>query len=265
MHLITEITYRCPASCSFCPLKKEKYPNHLSIHNFKKALKLFSEIGKRKLLTISGGEPTVIRTLSKYVEVAHDYGYVVTVATNCYNPEKLLEAKPDYVQISIDAVGEQHDSSRGLMLWHNVLKVLEYVKAGELKGFVRFTLTKYNINELYILRSRLDALGIKAKIFAMPIRGNPELLPDREAILNILKSGVAILPTRCPAGKGQFVITPDKRVLDCIFHREELGTLKKFDVDELAQILEKGKKLKEYPCGEPYWWSEGDLRCRTTR
>jgi len=258
MHIIAEITYRCPANCSFCPIKKSVVDKtYMSISEFKSALELFTTLPhNRRLLTISGGEPTLMEGLHKFVKVAYEYGFTVTVATNCYNPERLLEAKPDFVQISLDSINSNHNMSRKLELWHKVLEVLKYVKEGKLNGFVRYTLTKENINELYLLKTRLNALGLDVKIFAMPIRGSPELAPSKEDILRIIQDKVAVLPSRCPAGKGQFVLTPNMEVLDCIFHRQVLGELERFDEDELVAIVENGRKLKPYPCGEPYWWSK---------
>ena len=257
MHIIAEITYRCPANCPFCPIRKSVANRiNMEIPQFKSALELFTTLPhSRRLLTISGGEPT-LRDLHRFVWIAHKYGFTVTVATNCYDPKRLLEAKPDFVQISLDSINSYHNMSRKLELWHKVLEVLNYIKEGKLNGFVRYTLTKDNINELYQLKARLAALGLNIKIYAMPIRGCPELSPSREDILRVLKDKVAVLPSRCPAGKGQFVLTPDMKVLDCIFHRQVLGVLERFDESELAAIVENGKKLKPFPCGEPYWWSK---------
>ena len=264
MHIIAEITYRCPARCPFCPIRKELRLTRrltMDIISFKKVLELFVQRfpDSRRLLTISGGEPTMLEGLPKYVEIAHDFGFTVTVATNCYNPERLLKAKPDFVQISLDSVNNRHNDSRGLALWYKVIKVLEYVKNKELQGFIRYTLTKENITDLYTLKSKLEALGLNIKIYAMPIRGCPEKAPSESDILNVIRDKVAVLPTRCPAGKGQFVITPDLRVLDYIFHRKLLGKLEKISDDELDTIIEAGRKLPPFPCGEPYWWAgEGD-------
>ncbi len=257
MHIVAEITYTCPAKCPFCPLKEEKYRRPMDLHRYRIVLELFSVYfyGRRKLLTISGGEPTVSRNLKRYVEIAKEVGYRVTVVTNGWNPERILEAKPDFVQISLDYFEGRHNLSRKLELWHNIIKLLEYVKEGKINGFIRFTLMDDNLQDLVSLRTRLDSLGLNdIKIFAMPVRGDSERAPSKETILKAMK--YAILPSRCPAGRGMFVVTPDFRVLDCIFHRKELGRFEKFTIDEVRRIVEEGRKVKEYPCGEPYWWSK---------
>lgn len=258
MHIIAEVTYKCPANCSFCPIKKSVVnKTYMNLSDFESALELFTTLPhERRLLTISGGEPTVVERLHRYVEIARDFGFTITVATNCYNPNRLLEAKPDFVQISLDSINNHHNMSRKLELWHKVLEVLEYIGDGKLKGFIRYTLTKDNIDELYLLKTRLDALKLNVKIFAMPIRGSPELAPSKESILKIIQDKVAVLPSRCPAGKGQFVLTPSMEILDCLFHRQVLGKFEKFNKNELTTIVKNGRKLKPYPCGEPYWWSE---------
>lgn len=254
MHVIAEITYLCPAKCPFCPITKKD--EKMNLYDFKRALDLFSTLSDRRLLTISGGEPTTSVILHRFVKAAKDLGYTVTVATNCYYPDVLLKANPDFVQISVDGVENYHNTSRKIELWYKILKVLELIKQGELKGFIRYTLMKHNVDELYMLRQKLNNICPNIKIFAMPVRNNPELSPSREQILSVINDRIAVLPSRCPAGKGQFVITPDMRVLDCIFHREVLGKLENFDEEELEKIIENGRMLKSYPCGELYWWAE---------
>lgn len=257
MHIIAEITYHCPANCSFCPLKNEGSVKTMNLRKFELVLHLFSTYfhnSKRWLLTISGGEPSTVLKLKEYVDIAKEKGYTVTVVTNGWNPEKILEAKPDFVQISLDFLDAKHNMSRKLEVWHKILKLLNYIKEGELKGFIRFTLMDGNLTDLIQLRERLDNLGLNdLKIFAMPIRGTDNS-PSREQILKAMK--YAILPSRCPAGKGMFVVTPDFRVLDCLFHRQELGRFNKFTLRELGEIVDNGKKIDRYPCGEPYWWAE---------
>jgi len=260
MHVIAEVTYICPANCEFCPIRASgEYGKNMSAEKFKRVLRLFAEYfeNSRKLLTISGGEPTVRDDLPKLVKIAKKLGYTVTVATNCAFPDRLIEAKPDWVQISVDYLGSRHDVSRNIEAWFNIMRVLEWIGEEKLKGFVRFTLMNDNLSDLERLRSRLDALGLShVKIYAMPIRGCPDRSPSKEAIEYILKKKIAVLPSRCPAGKGQFVVTADFRVLDCIFHRQELGRLEEFSFDELDEIVENGRSLDPYPCGEPYWWAE---------
>lgn len=257
MHIVAEMTYNCPAKCSFCPLKKETDVRTMPFNKFKLALELFSIYfrGHRKLLTISGGEPSTLKGLKDYVDVARSLGYRITVITNGWYPEKVLEAQPDFVQISLDYIGSKHNTTRGLSLWHKILKLLEYIREGKLKGFIRFTLMEDNLNDLMTLREKLDSMGLEdLKIFAMPIRGDSDKSPSRDDILRAME--YAILPSRCPAGKGMFVVTPDFRVLDCLFHRQVLGRLEKFTIAEIEQIVEAGKKIDKYPCGDPYWWSE---------
>lgn len=257
MHLVAEITYNCPAKCSFCPLKLSQNNTTMSLQKYMKALELFSEYfdSKRKLLTISGGEPTTVKELPYYVKIGKKLGYTVTVITNGWNPERVVVAKPDFVQISLDYFGTKHDSIRGIELWNRVYILLKKIKAGKIGGFIRFTLMNDNLDDLKTLKYFLEAMGLNnMKIFAMPIKGNSEKAPSREDILEAKE--YAILPSRCPAGKGMFVLTPDMRVMDCIFHRKELGKFKEFTIGELENIVSKGREIEKYPCGEPYWWAE---------
>ena len=260
MHIIAEVTYKCPAKCEHCPIPLEKRKQTMKLHQFKSALEAFMSYfnqTSRRLLTISGGEPSLLRDLHKFVKIARDLKFTVTIVTNCYNIDNILNAKPDFVQISLDGFMNMHNNSRKIELWSNVRQMLLKIKEGRVKGFVRYTLTKHNFEDLLKIRLFLDSLGLNnVKIYAMPIRKRPELAPTEVDIYNVIKTGVAILPIRCPAGKGQFVITPEMEVLDCIFNRRVLGKLSEFSLEEIHNIVKEGRKSEFYPCGEPYWWVE---------
>jgi len=256
MHIIAEITYSCPANCDFCPLKEEDKVT-MPLDGFSRALSLFDRYlkPKRKLLTISGGEPSTCEELPEFVYEAKRLGYTTTVVTNGWNPDRILISKPDFVEISVDYYGSKHDMSRKFPLWTGVRRLLYYIKQGKLRGFIRFTLMNDNLRDLKMIREDLDNIGLQdVKIYAMPIRNCPERRPGEREIFEAMN--YAVLPSRCPAGKGQFVLTPDFRVLDCLFHRQVLGRLKDFTFDELEAILVNGREIEKYPCGEPYWWGE---------
>lgn len=236
MHLIFEVTYKCPAKCPQCPIRKRE--DTVDLETFKNVLETFKELpSSRYLLTISGGEPTVL-DLKPYVCAAKKLGYRVTVVTNGYKPSRILEAKPDAVQISVDYFGEKHDAHRGIALWNNICVLVDCIRRGELEGFLRVTLMRDNLEDLKKLYEFADGIPI----LAMPIKGNPEKEPTTEQIEEAKK--YAVLPKSCPVGKGQFVVTPNLDVLDCLFTRNYIGNLK----DGIESILERFSTLEPYPC-----------------
>lgn len=247
MHLIYEVTYKCPAKCPQCLVGKKSETADIS--TFLSVLRIFKSLAcGRYLLTISGGEPTVLKNLREYVDAGKKMGYRVTVVTNGYDVDRLLRAKPDFVQVSVDYYGKRHDEHRGIDLWENVLRIVDTIKAGELKGFIRVTLMNDNLEDL----KKIHSLGVP--VLAMPIRKRPDRAPSREQVVEAMK--YATLPTNCPVGRGQFVITPELRCLDCIFARNYVCSLNPLDSESFRHMLRKYGQLQPYPCGEPYWWSQ---------
>lgn len=149
--------------------------------------------------------------------------------------------------LSMDKV-IRHDEHRGIDLWENILWIVDTIKAGELKGFIRVTLMNDNLEDL----KKIHSLGVP--VLAMPIRKRPDRAPSREQVLEAMK--YATLPTNCPVGRGQFVITPELRCLDCIFARNYVCSLNPLDSESFRHMLRKYGQLQPYPCGEPYWWSQ---------
>jgi len=240
MHLIFEITHKCPAKCPQCPLKTNR--TTIDVTTFGKAINMFRNVPSRRyLLTISGGEPSVLDNLAEYVREGKNTGYTVTIVTNGYNPERVVSAKPDAIQVSIDYYGKRHDENRGVKLWDNIQYLLRKIERGEVAGFARMTLTKDNIQDLKKVYENFDV-----PILAMPIKGNHNKTPTEEQIKEAKK--YAILPKTCPVGKGQFVLTPELRALDCIFTRNFVGSLNPADANSFEELVKKYGKLDPYPC-----------------
>lgn len=249
MHLIFEITHKCPAKCPQCKVRKN--PITVDVHTFSRVLTIFKNVpSSRYLLTVSGGEPSVLENLREYVCTGRKLGYSVTVVTNGYNPKRVMEAKPNAVQVSVDYFGEKHDRHRGLKLWDGVLELLYGIKDRKITGFVRMTLMNDNIEDVRKMHEFLREEEIPAKIFGMPVKGVPKKKPSPEQLREAAK--YCILPTGCPVGRGQFVVTPDLQVLDCLFTRNYIGSLNPLDQHSFEELLRRYEKLEPYPCGDRY-------------
>ena len=237
MHLIVEITNSCPAKCSFCVVKKERRKKStIEIPTFTKILDLIEP----SKITISGGEPSIVNNLESYVNIAKTYGSV-TVVTNCFNPQKIIESGADFIQVSLDAYGEKHDESRGIEgLWKRCMYVLENTE----NSFIRFTLTDSNFDDLRKLKKTFP----DKKILVMPefFTGvSPAFLRK------VKEEKLGILPSRCPARR-QIVITAELDVLPCPLYRLKLGNL----IENPLEAFEKFENINQYPCGREYMYME---------
>jgi len=252
VQVIAEITYKCPAKCPFCPLRNMQRTDTMSIEDYIKALRLFRDFFDGDMaVVLSGGEPSMLENLGDYVRVAKDLGYVVTIVTNGYIPERALEARPDAIEVSIDYFDKKHDKTRGINgLFKNALKILMDAEKYDIQPIVRSIIMKDNIEDIIKLKKfvamRELAWG-EIPVIAMPIRGCPEKLPSKEDIERLMEHEV-IVSNNCPAGISSFVLTPSMDVLACIFYRKKLGQLKEFTKEELEEILRNGKKLPRFPC-----------------
>jgi MoaA/NifB/PqqE/SkfB family radical SAM enzyme len=233
MHLIAEITNSCPAKCAFCVVKRErKGKSSIDLQTFRDVLDIFEP----NKITISGGEPSTVSDLEKYVNLAKTYGSV-TVVTNCFNPAKILACDADFIQVSLDAYGNRHDEVRGIDgLWENAVYILRSTK----NSFIRFTLMDSNIDDLRRIRQEFP----EKKIFVMP-EFHSKIKPT--TLRAVKEEKLGILPSNCPMGK-QVVITAELDVLPCPLYRRRLGNLRK----DPHKAIEKLGKLRPYPCGKHY-------------
>jgi len=248
MQVIAEITHACPCKCRFCTIRKNASLMRLS--DFEKALKLFQEVGADKAV-ISGGEPSIVSNLDYYVFLAKRLGYTVTVATNGYYPQRVLEATPDAIQVSIDYYGERHDQLRGVHgLFENAWKLVKkaHLREPAPEVMIRTTLLGDNFKDILHIRRRLDEEGMEdVPILVMPVRG-AGIKIDQQLLVKISQTDGILIADSCPAGKESFVITPEMDVLACIFYRKKLGKLRNFDHEELQEILENGESIPRFAC-----------------
>lgn len=122
---------KCDFKCPFC------YNIDL-VKNYKKMpdipeKKIIDFMSKRKRLldglVITGGEPTIHKGLSKFIEKIKDMGFLVMVETNGSNPSmlnRLIKRKlVDYVAMDIKAPLEKYDKAAGVKV--NKKKIQESI------------------------------------------------------------------------------------------------------------------------------------------
>jgi MoaA/NifB/PqqE/SkfB family radical SAM enzyme len=246
MQLIIEITYNCPCHCSFCNVPKNN--EVMDILKFSGAIDLFKSFDSNLSIVLSGGEPSTVKNLKEYVSIAKKKNCNVTIVTNAFNFYRIIKAKPDFVEISIDYFGEKHDLSRGFKgLFLNAIKLAEACNFYNISVIIRATAMNDNIDDIVKIKNFFEEKKIEAEFLAMPVRGNPSLLPSKEQLKILEENGISIADN-CPAGISSFVLTPRMEVLPCIFYRKKLGEINNFSLSEMLEIINKGEKIPRFPC-----------------
>lgn len=250
VQVIFEVTWVCPARCRFCTVPKTM--EYMRVEDFERVLRLFRDYFKGEDLeaVISGGEPSVLPDLKRYVEVARGMGFTVTVVSNGFNPERVVEASPDAVEVSLDYIRGRHDASRGVPgLFDNCLRLIELAGERGITVVVRSTAVRDNIDDILELRRLLDEKGFKdTLILVMPVRGSPGLKPSRGQLERLEKTSGVVLSDTCPAGVQSFVVTPRGEVLACIFYRRVLARLKEYSLREIEEAVREGARIPRFPC-----------------
>lgn len=117
------LTYGCQARCRFCyasaPGRKSDVPE-MTPDEVEEAIRRIAEDAHCPSLSFSGGEPTLVWELPRYVAYAKSKGLRVNLITNgirCAEPafvEALAEAGLDSAQVSLEAgSAERHDDIVG--------------------------------------------------------------------------------------------------------------------------------------------------------
>lgn len=121
-----EVTKRCNAKCGFCDYWRTKEEQALA--DYGPVVKKIDPM----MVTITGGEPLLRRDIIEVVEgirraVPVTYRAMVTNGSllTLEKAERLHEAGIDQIAISLDAVDERHDESRGIPgLWKRISTLL---------------------------------------------------------------------------------------------------------------------------------------------
>lgn len=174
-HILTA----CNLSCKHCYINKDQHgTTTLSKEKIAQWLSLFAAKDKNTNLIFLGGEPTLHPDLAYAIARAKDLGFQVTVDSNGYLFNNLLEKTTpqllDYLSFSLDGPdGEVNDPIRGVGVF-NVCT--ENIKKAVAKGFnvsLIYTVSRKNLLHLKRMVPLLQSLKVK-KFFIQVIglRGN---------------------------------------------------------------------------------------------
>jgi len=161
MNLTFSITNRCNSRCKTCHIY-EKKSEELDLDEWKR---VFHSLGRAPFwITISGGEPFLRSDLFELVRSAYEecHPSIINIPTNGLLSDRIpsvVKEIADYCQrtqivvnLSLDGVGEDHDTLRGVL--GNYERAIETFKA--LKGLgspnlsigIHTVISKYNIKRI---------------------------------------------------------------------------------------------------------------------
>ncbi|HSI90311.1 MAG TPA: radical SAM protein [Adhaeribacter sp.] len=144
------VTYRCNAKCSFCDIWEKPSP-YVTLEQVEQNLRALKKLGV-SVIDFTGGEPLLHREIDKFLELAHQMGFITTLTTNGMLYPKWaerLKGKVDMLHFSLDSSEkEQHDKGRGVACFDFVMQSIEIAKGlGEHPDII-FTVFRENLDQL---------------------------------------------------------------------------------------------------------------------
>lgn len=93
-NIVVKLTTDCPGNCLCCTNRKKEIKNKnennriFDVSVFDRLCKNIQKIGGT-YICLSGGEPTIVKNIDDYFEIAHSYGLATRINTNGWNVNKL--------------------------------------------------------------------------------------------------------------------------------------------------------------------------------
>ena len=132
LRFLCELTYQCNLRCPFCYLGEKREKNELSTEEW---INVFKQIPRFSFLQLLGGEIFLRKDAFKLIHEASKRTFgKVGIVTNASlltdeNIEKLMNEKILLLSVSIDGIGEKHDTIRNKKgLYEQAVKALKRLK-----------------------------------------------------------------------------------------------------------------------------------------
>ena len=153
--VVWNTTRRCNLNCIHCYSKSENklYANELTTSEAKAFIKDLAEFGVNVLL-FSGGEPLLRHDLFEVARFASKAGLRTVLSTNGTliteaKARQLKNAGFSYIGVSLDGMGETNNKFRGKdHAFELAVEGIRNCMKANLRTGLRFTVTKYNFNDL---------------------------------------------------------------------------------------------------------------------
>jgi 12,18-didecarboxysiroheme deacetylase len=170
--VVWNITQRCNLKCVHCyaHAKNTSFDNELSTEQGKQLIDDLADFGSPVML-FSGGEPLVRKDLPQLAAYAVEKGMRAVISTNgtLITPEmarNLKEIGLSYVGISLDGMEEINDRFRGVSgAFRSALEGIKNSQAAGIKVGLRFTVNKFNVNEIPKIFQLLEEMDIPRVCF----------------------------------------------------------------------------------------------------
>lgn len=213
LHILTA----CNLSCRHCYINKAQHGSKsLRKDQLLNWIILFADPEKKTNLIFLGGEPTLHADLPVAIEKAKELGFFVTVDSNGYLFNDLLEKTTpdllDYLSFSLDGPdADTNDPIRGFGVFEVCTANIEKAVRKGFKVSVIYTVSRKNLDALAGMVPLLERLRVK-KLFiqVLGLRGNSVLGEGEETTQVSRKEWLAIVPSvaRMAADKGIQVTYP---------------------------------------------------------
>lgn len=153
--VVWNVTRKCNLKCVHCYAQSEdiSYENELTTKQGRAIIDDLAQFGVPVIL-FSGGEPLARKDLPELAEYAVSKGMRAVISTNGTLISKetaktLKHIGLSYVGISLDGMEEINDRFRGIKgAFKSALEGIENCKSVGIKVGLRFTINKFNVNEI---------------------------------------------------------------------------------------------------------------------
>ncbi len=170
--VVWNVTRRCNLKCVHCyaHAKNTSFDNELSTEQGKQLIDDLAGFGSPVML-FSGGEPLVRKDLPQLAAYAVKKGMRAVISTNgtLITPEmarNLKEIGLSYIGISLDGMEEINDRFRGVSgAFRSALEGIKNSQAAGIKVGLRFTVNKFNVNEIPKIFQLLEEMDIPRVCF----------------------------------------------------------------------------------------------------
>jgi len=168
LFVIWEITGSCNLRCEHCLSSAGKpLPNELSTQEAKELLD-YLETMKVFNINLSGGEPLMRKDIYDIIDYASQKKFSIDLLTNgALVTEKVLDRLENTnifnVQVSIDGIGETHDSFRGRKgTYERAINAIKLLRDASYDVSISSTVTKQNMSEIPRIIDMAIDLGISS-------------------------------------------------------------------------------------------------------
>ena len=170
--VVWNVTRRCNLKCVHCyaHAKNKSFDNELTTDQGKQLIDDLADFGSPVML-FSGGEPLVRKDLPQLAAYAVEKGMRAVISTNgtlitSEMARNLKEIGLSYVGISLDGMEEINDRFRGVNgAFRSAMEGIKNSQAAGIKVGLRFTINKFNVNEIPKIFQLLEDMDIPRVCF----------------------------------------------------------------------------------------------------